>query len=812
MSELKHVSLNGLRTFLKPLMRIINKKAETWNDLKEKPFDSTLEEVKLADNVSITSNNQYISLDTSSPIIIGQEYTVVYDDVTYECVGYDGQGVPAIGDLSIVFGSSDGFPESIEAPFLIVSFDTNTQLYFKTIDSTNHTLTIIAKEETIKKLDGKYVDIELPEGILTQDNYLETTAGMQVGDNGEVFNNYGANSAGYMAHAEGSGTYADGMYSHAEGQGTHASGSHSHAEGYFSNAYGDYSHAEGQYSRADGTGAHAESNSSAYGTNSHAECGGKAYGMYSHAQGYQSFALGYGSYAEGDTSIAVGGKSHCEGLGYGLGTFYLYGEQGSTVFKISHQSPYLNFTGLTLVTEDGECYNIIQSERTNYGGGHYSYNITLDSSPSNISTDKATIAIIPFSGAFGDYSHVEGYYNSAIGEGSHAEGGTKETSITLDSSSNNVYKIYELKESIPKIGDKIITKSHPVQAETITDVDLINKKITLSNKLKDFTGTLSCELYKQNRAEGKFSHIEGNGTVSIGKYGHAEGSETLVNAEGAHAEGRNTIANGIYSHAEGMSTIASGKNQHVQGKLNIEDTENKYAHIVGNGTSKTEYPFNSKYIHSNTDEDIFTENRSNAHTLDWNGNAWFAGEVYVGGSGQDDATANKLAKQKDVNSIKNTLASLQSSFALVDQINGYTYLISMRNGELISSIGTKYIKITTPPIKTSYMDGDIFDPTGMTVSAIAYDDSIKEITSFTYSEIPLIEGDSYVEITYIEGGLKYTCSVEITTEAFDPAVALIDFNYTDNSNGTYTLTSWKGTYNGESSTELIIPNNAYIVL
>ena len=34
---------------------------------------------------------------------------------------------------------------------------------------------------------------------------------------------------------------------------------------------------------------------------------------------------------------------------------------------------------------------------------------------------------------------------------------------------------------------------------------------------------------------------------------------------------------------------------------------NQYAHIVGNGD----------------DED----NRSNAHTLDWNGNAWFAGDV-----------------------------------------------------------------------------------------------------------------------------------------------------------------------------------------
>lgn len=72
----------------------------------------------------------------------------------------------------------------------------------------------------------------------------------------------------------------------------------------------------------------------------------------------------------------------------------------------------------------------------------------------------------------------------------------------------------------------------------------------------------------------------------------------------------NTLYNhtdGDYSVAEGMSTIASSEYQHVQGKYNIEDSSNTYAHIVGNGTAITA--------------------RSNAHTLDWSGNAWYAGTV-----------------------------------------------------------------------------------------------------------------------------------------------------------------------------------------
>ena len=110
-------------------------------------------------------------------------------------------------------------------------------------------------------------------------------------------------------------------------------------------------------------------------------------------------------------------------------------------------------------------------------------------------------------------------------------------------------------------------------------------------------------------AMGTASHAEG-GSRASGGYSHAEGFNTIASRERSHAEGDSTIANGANSHTEGDSTIANGANSHVQGKYNIEDNLNKYAHIVGNGTND--------------------DNRSNAHTLDWDGNAWFAGNIYVG--------------------------------------------------------------------------------------------------------------------------------------------------------------------------------------
>lgn len=94
---------------------------------------------------------------------------------------------------------------------------------------------------------------------------------------------------------------------------------------------------------------------------------------------------------------------------------------------------------------------------------------------------------------------------------------------------------------------------------------------------------------------------------------------------GSFAEGENTTASGDYSHAEGSGTTALSTYQHVQGKYNINDSSDTYADIIGNGIDDTV--------------------RSNAATVDWSGNAWFAGTVRVGGTGQDDDNAKVLASE-----------------------------------------------------------------------------------------------------------------------------------------------------------------------
>lgn len=108
-------------------------------------------------------------------------------------------------------------------------------------------------------------------------------------------------------------------------------------------------------------------------------------------------------------------------------------------------------------------------------------------------------------------------------------------------------------------------------------------------------------------SKGDATHAEGRGTTASGFSTHAEGSNTIASGMHAHAEGNNTKAGGFYSHAEGSNTEAKGNTQHVQGKYNVIDESNKYAHIVGGGTSN--------------------DKRKNIHTLDWEGNAEYAGDV-----------------------------------------------------------------------------------------------------------------------------------------------------------------------------------------
>ena len=177
-----------------------------------------------------------------------------------------------------------------------------------------------------------------------------------------------------------------------------------------------------------------------------------------------------------------------------------------------------------------------------------------------------------------------------------------------------------------------------------------------SNKMNrnDPVGTGSFSMgRKAGTVIGVSSHAEGYDTTASGSDSHAEGFRTTASASDSHAEGISTTASGVSSHAEGWSTTASSDYQHAQGKFNVPDSQHKYAHIVGNGTSISV--------------------RSNAHTLDWNGVPWFKGRLQFGGTAQDQGSQTVMANgDKEIILASSTANSTKKFKITVDNSGALT--------------------------------------------------------------------------------------------------------------------------------------------
>lgn len=259
---------------------------------------------------------------------------------------------------------------------------------------------------------------------------------------------------------------------------------------------------------------------------------------------------------------------------------------------------------------------------------------------------------------YGSYSHAEGYGSYVYGSYSHAEGyGSVASANGSHAEGMNSYAYG--------------TASHAEGSQSYANADYSHAE----GLECEASGHSSHAEGYYTRATGVQCHAEGAGSAGLpniasGYASHVEGRESQATGYAAHAEGFRTEARGDTAwgkgatHAEGCYTKATQNYQHVQGKYNKNyatdgtfDSGN-FAHIVGNGSSDTV--------------------RSNAHTLDWSGNAWFAGDVYIGskfGTNQD-AGSKKLATEEYVDKTFENIGTLPVPEELVVntlKINGKIY-------------------------------------------------------------------------------------------------------------------------------------------
>lgn len=464
-------------------------------------------------------------------------------------------------------------------------------------------------------------------------------------------------ASGECSYAEGKNTTASGWSSHAEGEETKAKGQTSHAEGDNSIAEGISSHAEGSYAVASGITSHAEGEGTkAYGKSSHAEGSfTTASSNYQHVQGKYNIEDKSNKYAH----IVGNGKSGMERsnahtLDWEGNAWFAGDVQANNVPYVISEKVVLTVPAASISAKKSEIDNANKKNPVQ---------ITVNGT---ITCDPAKSYCVKYNGI--QYSGVYITDRVTIAENScfcaimTKNGKTTLTIAALDTT--NITDMQLIEKDVKKLDDIYLSKDLKV-----------NNSITVgarTGKIGDFSSSfgLGCEasgdcshaegssttaLGVVSHAEGAnttasgnfshaegynatasgdLSHAEGSGTTASGDASHAEGESTTASDAYSHAEGYKTTASGISSHAEGSNTIASCENQHVQGRYNINDTEGEYLHIVGNGSSEN--------------------NRSNAHTLDWEGNAWYAGKLSQEGTPTED---KDLATKKYVDDSRDNLVS-----------------------------------------------------------------------------------------------------------------------------------------------------------
>ena len=155
---------------------------------------------------------------------------------------------------------------------------------------------------------------------------------------------------------------------------------------------------------------------------------------------------------------------------------------------------------------------------------------------------------------------------------------------------------------------------------------------------------------------------------------------------------------------------------------------------------------------------------------------------------------------------------------LIDELNGFEYILKMRGGRIITYCKLVSIEVTGLPTKTVYIEGEEFDPTGIVLTATYEDSSTKQITSgFTVAGPEKVNyGDKMLEfsVAYTAYGVTCTTTSNVIIDRVTTLteLSLIDFEYVDNGDGTFTIIDWKDTLNGEPSTECVIPDDPNIIL
>lgn len=384
-------------------------------------------------------------------------------------------------------------------------------------------------------------------------------------------------------------------------------GKNSHAEGYNTTASGENSHAEGYNTTASSMYAHAEGSDTT------------ASGTYSHAEGNTTTASGRNSHTEGLNTTASGNQSHAEGY---------------SSSKFSSVVTTTNPTNDDIITawEDDD-FSLAKGASSHVEGrnslalGDYSH-----------AEGSATIAL-------GDASHAEGCATTASGSFSHAEGNST-TASGFDSHAEGDHTTASGNYSHAGGQGTVANSTSSLVIGEYNTYDESEFGQKVNKTTKDCSGTYYFGTeFNFNGTTGEFT-ISGGVTTDDVEVAFDQGKIYMSSDYNASKESDNGYVDStIYKlvSVENLATLT----YNVEKITSVRRAESRAtldnAFAIGNGVTPMD--------------------RSNAATVDWSGNAWYAGDVYVGstsGTNKDEGS-KKLATEEYVNSVVPDIPSIPTA-------------------------------------------------------------------------------------------------------------------------------------------------------
>ena len=378
------------------------------------------------------------------------------------------------------------------------------------------------------------------------------------------------------------------------------------------------------------------------------------------------------------------------------------------------------------------------------------------------------------------------------------------TAIEIDDTLSKQGGIAEAKAT----GDAIARLEEAIENITVeSDGNKVNAPLDNSGKVN-------------NGKDGQVLETNGDGTTSwvtrarvyVGSDEMPEGYDVQIDPEATGIEIDNTLSKaGSVAEAKATGDAINKLNaeaKKIDNKVNIPVTNNAIDNGINGQVLETNGDGTTSWVHRSR---VYVGSGEMPEGYDVQIDPEAASVEVDTTLTKEDAVAEAKATGEAINGVYDYINAAKDFTLLKDPVTGFVYIVKVENGQLVCISKCLSIAITTPPTKTQYSIGEIFNPAGMVVTATCEDGNTRTITKYGYPITPLQDGTESVPITYTENGVTFVAYVNIST-SFDIEALLMDFTYVANGDGTYSITGWKGTLNGTPSTECVVPASEFVVV